>query len=55
MRLPWACSGDVPDYGKRQNRTVQLQAGRGGKIVERGVRPRVRSQRDGAGGEPNAG
>ena len=29
----------VPYHDKRQNSPVQLQAGRGGEVVERGVRP----------------
>lgn len=40
---------------KRQNHPIQLQMGRGGEIVERGVRPCFRSQHRGAGGQPDVG
>ena len=36
-----AYSRHVPYHDKRQNSPVQLQAGRGGEIMERGVRPRA--------------
>ena len=52
---PRAYSRHVPYHDKRQNSPVQLQAGRGGEVVERGVRPRVRSQCGGTGGQPYAG
>lgn len=40
---------------KRQNRSTQLQIGRGGEIVERKVRSCFRSQHRGAGGQPDVG
>lgn len=50
-----AYSGHVPYYRKRQNRSIQLQIGRGGEIVERKVGTRFRSQYRGAGGQPDVG
>lgn len=47
-------SRDVPYHGERKGITVQQQAGRGGKHVERGDRAVVRAQPRGTGGKPYA-
>ena len=48
-------TGHVPYHGERENRTVQLQAGRGGKDVERGDRAADRKKQRGSGRQPYAG
>ena len=48
-------SRDVPHHGERKGITVQQQAGRGGKDVERGVGQADRPQPRGTGGQPYAG
>lgn len=50
-----AYSRHVPYHDKRQNSPVQLQAGRGGEVVERGVRPCLRPQHRCTGDQPYAG
>lgn len=45
----------MPYHGERENRTVQLQAGRGGKDVERGDRAADRKEQRGSGRQPYAG
>ena len=45
----------MPYHGERENRTVQLQAGRGGKNVERGDRATDRKKQRGFGRQPYAG
>ena len=50
-----ADTGHVPYHGERENRTVQLQAGRGGKNVERGDRATDRKKQRGFGRQPYAG
>lgn len=45
----------MPYHGERENRTVQLQAGRGGKDVERGNRTADRKEQRGSGRQPYAG
>ena len=50
-----AYSRHVLYHDKRQNSPVQLQAGRGGEVVERGVRPCLRPQHRCTGDQPYAG
>ena len=45
----------MPHHGERKGITVQQQAGRGGKDVERGVGQADRPQPRGTGGQPYAG
>lgn len=46
--------GHVPYHGERKNSTVQLQVGRGGKIVECGNRSSDRKEQRRSGRQPYA-